>query len=467
MATENGAPSLATTSDDRLNLFFKTVRNLEDDALYDLLQKSWTVHPLDTIKILYNWRDCRGGKGDHRGFIVAMAYIEKVYPEWFFKNFRLIPEYGSWLDLVKLWHVVSSDAKKQIMNYIVETLEIDIESENVSLLAKWLPSENSKWDRYTEDRFILSLCKTLFDIEKVTGDHIKMLRKHYLVPLRAKINIVETKMCKKSYEEIQYEHVPSVAMNRYKNAFRRNDFDRFNEYMKQVTSGKTKINASQVYPHDLVRQYMNGQEEDPVIEAQWKEIKAKTKAFENSIVVCDVSGSMEGTPMEVAIALGLLGLCDNKLITFSESPKLHDVPNGSLYEQINSVSNMQWGGNTDFEKVIDLVFDMICRGHEIKKIFVFSDMQFDMAFKNAEKTHFEMMRVLFEESNIPLPTIIFWNLRADTNDFPVTSNENGVILLSGYSPSLLKSLLDDEEITPLNMMFHIIHSERYDAITSP
>jgi hypothetical protein len=280
-------------------------------------------------------------------------------------------------------------------------------------------------------------------------------------------------MCDKEFDQIEYSSVPSVAMNKYKKAFRRNDKERFQEFLTKVANGETKINASQVYPHDLVRQYLTATKEDPVIEAQWKVIKEKaqqTGAFNDSIVVCDVSGSMEGTPMEVAIALGLLGLFENTLITFSEEPTLHRVPEGSLYEQVKNVRHMKWGYNTNFERVMDLVLGLCFRdpSKAIKRIYIFSDMQFDAAMggRNLD-THFVNVQKRFAAADLEMPQIVFWNLRGETKDFPVSFDQKGVVLMAGYSPSLLNSLLDGEDITPLSIVQNIISSPRYDLVKAP
>lgn len=462
--TENGALSYNTSTDHRLNLFFKTVRDLCEfpygsDRLFDLIENSWSVNPLDTMKIIMNWRDCRGGKGDRDGPLSALIYIENNYTEWFNVNFKIIHEYGSWLDLIKLWHFVSKDAKDLIMDYIIDTLENDVkkmENESVSLLAKWIPSENSKWDRFSKPRFVLELCRNLFHVEKVTGEHIRILRKIILTPLRKKIDIVETRICQR--QPVDYEKVPSVAMNKYKHVFLSRDATGFKEFLTRVKSGESKINAGQLFPHDLVKQYLHGSPEDPVIEEQWRVIKEKF-VFTNAIAVCDVSGSMDGTPMEVAIALGLLCLCNNRLITFSEIPELHFVPDGSLHSQVQNVKNMIWGSNTNFEGVMNLVLGL---STNIERVYVFSDMQFDQAMGY---TNMELMKKKFIQANMKMPQIVFWNLRGSTKDYPAICTEN-VVMLSGYSPSLLNSITSTD-INPLNVMLQIIRSPRYDLIISP
>lgn len=508
--TENGAPSYSTTSDPRLDLFFKTTRELgklavcipfhlqrdpkhDDDPyevhqqLYRLINASWMHDELDTMRILMNWRDCRGGKGDYDAFIVALEYLNTYVPnghKWVTSNLHLIPEYGSWLDLIKLWHICPS-LKDDIMDLIVDQLKKDLDAmyeptDPISLLAKWIPSENSKWDRYSKDRFCLALCKKLThkSKSKVASTDLSYLRKVYIAPLRKHLDLVETKLCTKSYDTIDYSKVPSSAMNRYKYAFAAHGGDRYKQYIVDLFSNKAKINASQVYPHDLVKQYLMHTSDschNEIIEAQWNEIKTKainTGAFNNAVSVVDVSGSMSGTPMHVAIALGLLSCGEwngNQVITFSEDPSLYTVPTSkTLKEQVDLLENMPWGCNTNFDKVIDLVHNLVTQGNPIERIFIFSDMQFDKAMDDTKDlTHMKRLKAKFESTNHPVPQIIFWNLRGNTDDFPVAADQPGVVMLSGYSPSLLSSIMDNEALDSLNVLFKIIRSPRYDKIIVP
>jgi hypothetical protein len=530
---ENFAPSLITTRDGRLDLFFKLVRDvahipsslvsgrhqkgnpvnhesstayhMQYAQLFGLLDGSWSVSKLDTMRIIFNWRDCRGGKGDYWGFYHALIHVIDIGYDWFAANLDCIPHYGRFLDLVILWHLLELrrimapnnqnyiNAQTLIMNFLVEKLKTDKQlldgevKEDISLLAKWLPTEGGRWDvpdaKYLQEAptgdykasFCAAFCKVLFGREATAGD-LKKYRKEFLVPLRKHIGIVESRLVKREYKEIEYSQVPSVAIKKYRKAFDRNDEERFGNFIEDVKSGKTKIKHSQVYPHDLVREYMYEihTELDEVIEAQWKAIKEKVEAsgaFKDSIVVCDVSGSMAGTPMEVAIALGLLGQYRNKVITFSANPKLHDIPQGTLKAQVDNIRGMEWGYNTDIVKVFDLVLDLSKQGGSpIRRLFIFSDMQFDEAISSDSSqhaTHMELIRKRYANADITMPLIVFWNLRGNTNDFPVKQDDNGVVLLSGYSPSLLTSLVDGEIPSPLTIVLDIVNSKRYALIKEP
>lgn len=498
VTTENGAMALPTTFDARLDLFFKCVRDLvptpkdeeqpfaidtntgasftqDSMALIELIEKSWKVDPLDTFKILINWRDCRGGKGDRRGFIMAMKYISTTYPDWFTANIGNYAYFGRYLDLIHLWYLVDSqDHKMVLIQTIADQLKADKDADSPTLLAKWLPSENAKWDRFQpgHPRFSHALCKVLFGVRYVGGGEMKQLRQDYLAPLRKKIKLVESNLCRGALDDIRYDEVPSCAMKRYRKTFFAKDQHRFQKYLDLVKSGQSKINAKQVYPHELVAHYFNSGGLDQVIEAQWAAIKEqveKTGAFNRAISVVDVSGSMSGVPMQVAIALGILSANESnghKVVSFSTTPQLHTVRAGeSLQTQVEAMSRMDWGMSTDLEKVFDLLLEM----DPIDTVYIFSDMQFNQAVADGgdTATHYELAREKYALAGRELPRIVFWNLRGAAQSFPVSSNEQGVVMLAGYSPSLLKAIVGGKEINPLTVMLDIIRAERYDRVKAP
>ena len=493
--TENGALSLASTGSARVDLFFKLVRNIPKDTLCNLIQASWYEDPLDTMKILFHSRDCRGGKGDRLPFLLGMQYIIAQYPEWFLANFKQISIYGRWLDYVELYKSDFCKPRIQdvIMTHLVETLQKDIDAmttwQNVSLLAKWIPGEGKKWDRV--HNFTDNLCVKLFklrDVTKVNSWHHMQLRKQYLTPLRQKIKIVETQMCENKWPEIEYSSVPGVAMTNLNKAFKRHDNERFLKYLDDVKNKRNgaKINADVVYPHTIVEKYLEeynthgvGTFINDVYEMQWKAIEDKI-TLEDTVVVSDVSGSMSGTPMMVSIALGILLATKNKsaafkdqLITFDDDPRFTYIGDcESLLHKIIKVSKMPWGGSTNLQRTFDIILAKCLFKMEAvpKKLIIFSDMQFNLAIGGSQRVsmlNFDAIRNKFEAHNLTMPEIIFWNLRGDTGDFPVSSDVPGVTLLSGFSPTLLNSIMTGVTLTPYDILRQILDNPRYSDIVAP
>ena len=190
------------------------------------------------------------------------------------------------------------------------------------------------------------------------------------------------------------------------------DKERFSKYLEDVKAGKSKIAAGALLPHEIIAQLNiglydhysfesepneNGDVDDQVAELQWKRMvddMLKQGNMNNCLAVCDVSASMGGTPMEVSVALGLLVSelseepLEGKVITFSQNPQLHLIKGDDLSSKCKFVRRMEWGMNTDFQKVFDLLLQVAVNGnlkpeHMIKRIFVFSDMEFDEASSNS------------------------------------------------------------------------------------
>ena len=191
---------------------------------------------------------------------------------------------------------------------------------------------------------------------------------------------------------------------------------------------------------------------------------------------------MSGTPMHVAIALGVLvsEVCHpvfrDKVLTFSGNPTWHQLqPDATFVEKVQSLQSAHWGGSTDFakamRKIAELVSAQRLEQHDVPDLLVVSDMQFDEArggyggyggygyggygrpapHAHGWDTAHEEIVALFHQVGMqvhgrPLnpPNIIFWNVRADTFGYPAAADQKGVMLLSGYSPALMKFMLSGE-----------------------
>ena len=494
--TENGAPSLETTGDARVNLFFKLTRDVHSNPnFYEWIDQSMKISQKDTLKILFNGRDCRGGKGDRETFIKAMNYIAEKYPRLFRINAEIIPIYGRYKDLIEIYDKLQTESH---INYILQVLkeqfELDYKNLNnkqsISLLAKWFPSENKKWNLKTD--IYTEMCKVLFLTPSVTHYHLKRFRKEYLTPMRKRINIVENHMCMNNWDVIKLSEVPSVAINKFKAAFHRHMPEKYLQWIQAIREGKSKINSGQVYPHDLVRHYLNGGLYNDIIEEQWNNLVATTAAygtFQNSLVISDTSGSMIGTPMEVSVALGILIASittepfKNKIITFSAQPTLHSIPQTAqtLQDKVRNVSRMHWEMSTNLDAVFELILNH-AQMHNVseenmpKRLYIFSDMQFNEATTERNwygevvesRTNHENIVNKYKNAGYSLPEIIYWNLRSNTTvDFPVKSDQEGVSLISGYSPSILKNIMNAQNITPYSVMREVIDDDRYSLIAAP
>ena len=467
--TENGALSYSTTGKYRIDLFFYTCRKFTD---MKLVEQSCKENLLDTLKIIFNARDCRGGKGERKLFRDSLIFlINNGCTNTIIKNLHLISFYGRWDDLIVLSDTsISNEVFKIIEEQLLEDYNNMAEGNPVTLLAKWLPSENKKLDKKLN--FVSCFCKYMSWIPKKY--------RHYISTLREYLDIVEIKMTQNRWKEIEYSKVPSVAIHKLKKAFEKHDTDRYNEWKQKLAKNEVKVNSSQVFPHTLVNHYLTNKDYDEVVEKQWKNI-SKLNSLENTLVLSDVSGSMNGIPMQVSIALGILisnlvkPPFDNLVITFSESPTFHKVEGETLQEKVSNMREMNWGGNTDFQKVFDIILNKaINAGLENKdmpkRLFVLSDMQFDKADCGSFSTNYDTIKKKYKQFGYNMPQILFWNLRGYIKDFPVSDIPN-VGLVSGFSSAILNAVLNDEEFSPseefspYSIMRKTIDNERYNKIS--
>ncbi|GLJ48923.1 hypothetical protein SUGI_1031910 [Cryptomeria japonica] len=267
-------------------------------------------------------------------------------------------------------------------------------------------------------------------------------------------------------------------MKNCKELFIKHDTDRFALFLADVKSGKKKIAAGALLPHEIVEQAVQSEGNDEVAELQWLrmvEDMTREGKLSDSLAVCDVSGSMEGLPMQVCIALGLLVSemsaepWKGHLITFSANPELHLVQGDTLAEKYRFTENMEWNMNTDFQKVFDVILSMACEcklqpEKMIKQLFVFSDMEFNEASINPWKTDYMAIKRKYKEAGYGAPPrIVFWNLR-NSQSTPVIKDEEGVALVSGYSKNLLKLFLNNGEINPMLVLKQAIEGKLFQKL---
>jgi hypothetical protein len=442
--TANGMMTNSTSLNSNVDLFFLAgaSRNMSEKDIELLFQKAVVENPLVALKLMFWARDPRGGAGERRFFRICSKFLNNNYLSYLEKNIHLIPEYGRWDDIFEL----NSDA---ILPLIKESLD----NEN-GLLAKWLPRQG--------------------EFANKVRKFMKLNPKEYRKLIVGLSNTIEQKMCAKEWDAITYKSVPSCAMNKYRKAFYKNDENRFTEYISLVNEGKEEIKAGVLFPHQLYQAYKKGENKNAV-EAQWKNlIDYMANSEERIIPVCDVSGSMSGLPMDVSVSLGLYisernrSIFKDAFITFSRRPKMQYLK-GSLYERIRQLETADWDQNTDLEAVYNLLLSKAVENNLTEedmptKILIISDMEFDSA-TNRSDTAFSMIQRKYSEAGYNMPTIIFWNVNGRIGNVPANFKTKNVGLVSGFSPSILKSILQGSIDTPESLMLRTINSERYEAIT--
>ena len=337
---------------------------------------------------------------------------------------------------------------------------------NNGLVAKWMPRKG----------------REAAELRSFLGMSPKQYRKT-LVNLT---KVVESDMCAKNWDEINFNHVPSLASARYKKAFNRHT-EKYKAWTSALVSTDpkvketVKVNAGAVYPYDVLKGLSYGY---TYSKANLNHIVAQWDALPNYVgdasilPLVDVSGSMTSTvspgltALDVAVSLGLYladknqGKFKDTFLTFSSKPQLLNLK-GNVLQKIEQMVKSAWEMNTNlhaaFDKILSVAIDGGVPQEEMPKILlILSDMQFDSCIR-FDDSAIQMIRRKYEAAGYQMPNVVFWNLNASDN-VPVKFNEKGVGLVSGFSPSIVKAVLaaDMEQFTPEGMMNKTIMSDRYD-----
>lgn len=467
--TENGATAVNTTGSAVLDLFAVSGSlRYEQNRLEELFLRAYAEDPLLTVKTMFYTRDIRGGLGERTSGRQMMKLLARMHPDTVKRNLSLVPEYGRWDDLLCLEDTeVFDDAVKTIKEQLNKDIASMKEGKPSSLLAKWLPSINaSSFVTVTSGRRL--------------AEKLGMTEKTYrktLSGLRAYLNITETRMSEKDYESIRYAEVPSVSMNRHFRAFLRNDRERFEKYQEDLKEGKQKINASVLYPYDIIEKYMyTNTAQSEILEQQWKALPDYVEGENSFLVMADVSGSMYGRPLATSVGLAMYfaernkGPFHNHFMTFSEHPELLEIKGDSLLDRVNSVMDCQWDMNTNLEAAFQLVLDSAMQANlkqedMPKSIVIISDMEFDACTDPLDALLYEDMKQRFTKQGYEIPNLVFWNVSSRQNVFHAEKDSANVQMASGSSPSVFKSLIANTELTPYLFMLSVLNTPRYMPIT--
>lgn len=479
--TENGALTNESSKSALVDLFFHgaAIRKSRPEQIIEYFNNAFKEDATLALKILFYFRDIREGQGERQIFRIAMKNFLLNHKEWINENnLLLIPEFGRWDDLIymldeetindkdysKLTETISLILQKQLKEDLISARK---QLPNISLLGKWMPSINASSKKTRKQGKLIA---------KLLGFSEKEYRKT-LSELRKALKVVEINISNKQYNEIDYSKVPSLAIIKYIKAFCRHDKTRYEQYLNDLLANKkdVKINTATLYPYDIVHKiFINEKETLATLDLAWKNLPDYVDNM-SGLVVADTSGSMYGTPLEVCLSLAVYISERNKndafkdyFITFSENPKLQKIEGETLANKIRNLKNATWGYNTDLQSVFDLVLDRakamnVPQDDMPKVLIIISDMEFDIACKYNSVTNFELIKQRYLESGYNMPKLVFWNVNSKNNQSPVTVNDKGVYLISGYSPIIMKQVFNvmDKDYTILDFIKNTVNIDRY------
>ena len=376
--------------------------------------------------------------------------------------------------------------------YIADQLNLDMRAvinekkggkhAGISLLAKWMPTETAHSPKTR------ALAKTAMHKLGVTP---RMYRK-MLTALRAHLKVVESLMSADKWDEVDYPAVPSYAMKNYRDAFGKHDADRYNAYKASLNKGEAKVNASTLYPYNLVHEYLYGNRNhydygtrnitpDTIIEAQWKALPNYVEGENNILVMADVSGSMEmhtTRPMESSIGLATYfaqhnaGAYHGLYMTFTDKPHFIDISTCStLAKCVATVKDTHIGYSTNLDRAFQYILDHAIQ-HDVKKsempkaLVVISDMEIDPYFRGRANLDFvQRWKIEFARFGYTLPLLCLWNVEARNDTF--LSQSDNVLLVSGQSASTFHNLCSAlGGKTAWEFMCEVLNDPMYDCVNT-
>lgn len=494
--TENGAIGFKTTGSKLVDLNFSATsyRNNPSEAVRHF-EEAYAENPVLAMRWLFYCRDVRGGMGERAIPRAIYKWLQWKKPDVLKKVLDLLPEFGRWDDVVYLMEF--SGVRDEAYNLVIKQLNSDMDNlrdgKSVSLLGKWLPSLGASNKQvkmranYLAKRMNLSY-----------AEYSRMCS-----ALRRQIGIVERQMVNNDWRDITYENLPSKANLKYRKAFLRHDPERYTEYIQKVNSGEAKMNASVLMPYEIVHKYTRGHHNvyggvQDELEAMWKNLP---QIECNGLVMLDGSGSMSSpisgnyTAHDVADSLAIYfseqtkGPMHGLFMTFGAKPRFVDISGcKNLYESLEIVSEHTDCSNTDifaaYKMLADLAVSQGLKQEDLpERIVIVSDMEFDYGccgvyndvedgtpwwrmdtrYKQADKALFDEIRAYWEDRGYKMPKLVFWNVNSRSKTVPLTENEMGVVLMSGFSAQTVKMALTGQD-DPFLALYETLMDPRYDVV---
>ena len=453
--------------------FYSTDRTMDAVEALRLFITSYEEDPLYTMKWLMYARHIKLGLGERDLFRMMLTKIGDLHPEMALQ-FIIGTElwnYGRWDDVLRIFFDTTSTILHDGLGEVISNqFRRDVIGcslgDSISLLAKWIPSNNTSSKEKRSEAVVL---QSLLDLS--AREYRKTLSK-----LREHLAVVDRKASLNQWNDINYNHVPSKANLKYRNAFLKHDEERRKAYLASLQKGDdaVKINANSMFLYDIVQSYVKADSYwdsslnpyDETLEQLWN-AQESPKGYDDILVIRDGSGSMcqqltgntSVTALSVADSIALYCAQHNKnesfknrFITFSNRPQMVDISMcQTLRDKLRRLHRFDDYSNTDIEATFDLILDTAVKNHLSQEelpssCLIISDMQFDQATKHEDNTTvIESCRQKFESLGYSMPRLIFWNVSVYAhNTIPVQMHPSGVILVSGFSKSIVDMVVSRE-----------------------
>lgn len=490
--TANGANAYKTSGSKLVDINFAIgeLRSADEKTIIQKFRDAFEENPEFALKWLFWLRDVRQGSGERSAFRTILVDLSKNGLSKFVDN--MVPYLGFYGRYDDMWGLLDTPSKNAVLRFTAKQLKEDLANRKagkpISLISKWIPSGNAS------SKISAKYNKQIRTYLKWTGSQMQ----HTLTILRKYIDVVERKMSSDNWQSIDYEKVPSKAAKLYTKAFMKHDPERYTSYLEGLKTGKAKVNASVLNPCEIVHKlyesiswYHYDQNTIALMEAMWKNLPDRVQGEGDTICVLDTSGSMSSTvdsktrmtckvvaeSLAIYFAERCSGVFQNKIITFSHSPKYMDLTRcDSLESKLKYIQKYSEIADTNIEATFDLLLNTAIEGHltqdELpKRVLIFSDQGFNSACEQTpDQTLFQTINHKWNNAGYEMPTLVFWNIQGEfrwgygSKAMPVSYNEDfPCLLVSGYNTASLNMVLKGQE-SPLEGILSVINTERYEPI---
>jgi len=492
-----------------------------------ILKEVYVEYMVLLYKMVGHTRDIIDGKGEYSLSYMLLntwAIFNLDLAKFALKQFVLnddpdVHPYGSWKDIKYLYKY--SKGADALVSYGIQLandqLRRDLTLENPSLLGKWVPREKSQFgDLFSlmaSDYFSNYLATAKTDEAKTKALlKAKMDYRKVISGLNQKLDTTQIKQCACHWSDLVPEKQTSITMHKQKQAFlnlkkngeQRSDLDdrikcgeKFTEYAGKAARNEVTIKGKRIGLNDFTKEALNlitynkkNGPEAQILNAQWTNNSLQTGALGKMIAMVDVSGSMDGDPMNAAIALGIRvaekSMLGKRVLTFSACPTWINVEKcANFVEMVDVIKHdSNWGTNTNFYAALNMILDAIVANKlkpedvEDMVLAIFSDMQIDDAYDDRSgsmETMMDKIEKRYVEEGTKLwgkpfkaPHILFWNLRS-TSGFPALSLQKNASMMSGFSPALLNLFCEQglealQACTPWSLFQKSLDNPRYQVL---
>jgi len=489
-------------------------------------------------KMIGHTRDIIDGKGEYTLAYMQILVWNEFYPDlaqFALKHFVLSPmtdelttahPYGSWKDIKYFCDYANEHGKpfndpllKFAFKLVIDQLQLDSkvsDHKKMSLVAKWVPRAKSARFGWIFNELATTYFSEYMVTAKTTVQRFSASKKCYtefrklLSKMNMELDTVQIKQCSNHWADINHATTTSITISKQKKAFlnvkkdgtQRSELEdriqcatTFTERIKKAVAGEVEIKGKRVglnnftvQARDLIKNARNpfNKTEIDLLNSQWKSNASQTGALCNMIAMVDFSGSMNGDPIDCAMALGCRvaekSILGRRVLSFSANPTWHNLDGCTEFvDMIRSLQQGEIGYSTDFYKAFDVILNSIIikklKPHEVKDMVlaIFSDMQINSNESGAPKdmaSFYDVIARKYSDAGIKLygepfavPHILFWNLRS-TSGFPSLSSQKNVSMMSGFSPALLNTFCEKgvaafQDCSPWLILKEQLKNDRY------